>query len=411
MTDDDALPKPILTPGDELALQQLLTLDWLARRTPAVPPVEPEAETASRVPTSARTEWTLTGGTALYPWQEDCLQRWFDAGGKGTAKVVTGAGKTLLALALMERLQRQHEPDLRVAIVVPTVVLMNQWFDELRQRSNLPASWIARLGGGYSAPLGDDARVVVAVLKTAHKELPSTAARLGWTRRLLLVVDECHRAGAPLMKQVFQTQRRWSLGLSATPEREGDEDEPEARSGTVLDQALGGVVYELSLAEAVRMGIVPSFTIRHYGLPLTPDERATYEKLSRSISDTQADLRRLAPHAKASGPALFAWARAQEKKASGPAAPLARKLAAETSQRKRLLYGMAARASAVEELLRAELAANPDARAILFHETISEVMALFVRLRAAGLPVVAEHSGLPDELLKQPHIREAYLGV
>ncbi|MGZ6617935.1 MAG: DEAD/DEAH box helicase family protein [Solirubrobacteraceae bacterium] len=65
------------------------------------------------------------------------IRRRFAAGRRGTIKVVTGAGKTLLALAIAERLQRE-DPDLRAAVVVPTIVLMEQWYATLRERSNLP---------------------------------------------------------------------------------------------------------------------------------------------------------------------------------------------------------------------------------------------------------------------------------
>ena len=35
----------------------------------------------------------------LYPWQEECLQAWFSHQGRGIVNVVTGAGKTVMALS------------------------------------------------------------------------------------------------------------------------------------------------------------------------------------------------------------------------------------------------------------------------------------------------------------------------
>src|SRR5262245_33355276 len=83
--------------------------------------------------------WQLTRGLTLAHWQEEARDAWFAAGRHGTIKVVTGAGKTVVALAIAERLQRV-DPELRVTIVVPTIVLMNQWFETFQSRSNLPAS-------------------------------------------------------------------------------------------------------------------------------------------------------------------------------------------------------------------------------------------------------------------------------
>ena len=92
----------------------------------------------------------------------ECVERWFAAGRRGVIKVVTGAGKTILALAIAERLQQTLVPDLRVAIVVPTIVLLDQWREELLTRSNLPPSAIGLVGGGEDAAFGDPTRIIVA---------------------------------------------------------------------------------------------------------------------------------------------------------------------------------------------------------------------------------------------------------
>ena len=65
------------------------------------------------------------------------------------------------------------------------------------------------------------------------------------------------------MRRVFETRRAYSLGLSATPERETDiSEEPDnGETGdsasllpfesTVIGQELGNVVFELNYAEAL----------------------------------------------------------------------------------------------------------------------------------------------------------------
>ena len=63
-------------------------------------------------------------------WQQQCATKWIKKG-RGTVKVVTGGGKTLLALMIMEVLQNTVDPNLRVVIVVPTIVLMHQWHDAI----------------------------------------------------------------------------------------------------------------------------------------------------------------------------------------------------------------------------------------------------------------------------------------
>jgi hypothetical protein len=57
---------------------------------------------------------------------------------------------------------------------------------------------------------------------------------------------------------------------------------------------------------------------------------------------------------------------------------------------------MANRTRATVKILTDAFRDNPASKAIIFHESIDQVMALFGALRAEGFPVVAEHSGFPD---------------
>ena len=185
-----------LSPDERLTLHQLKLVEWaeVHSKTDASAISEPSAngERGDLVTGS----WVLTRDIQLAPWQQSARDSWFAAGRRGTIKVVTGAGKTIVALAIAEQLQHE-DPDLRVAIVVPTIVLMNQWIEALRDRSNLPESALARVGGGYSDDFDQTRRVMVAVLASARKELPAIVQKQGIGKHLLLVVDECHRAGAP----------------------------------------------------------------------------------------------------------------------------------------------------------------------------------------------------------------------
>jgi superfamily II DNA or RNA helicase len=319
-------------------------------------------------------------------------------------KVVTGAGKTTLALAIIERLQQTTISDLRVAIVVPTIVLLDQWREELLRRSNLPASFIGFLGANRSDSFQKGARIIIAVLNSASKKLAEDVRQAGVSDRLLLIVDECHRAGAPEMRRIFQTNRAYSLGLSATPERENDQpDETENDSvevsgleqvpsfeSTILGQELGNVIFELNYADAIAQGILPAFRIEHYGLPLSEQESQEYSRLNREISDLQADLQTRNRR----GIGLVRWCKFQAGKGDRKAARYISLL----GDRKRLLYRSRSREEAVVQILQKHLAVNSDAKAILFHESIAEVMNLFVRLRELGLKVVAEHSEFPDSL-------------
>jgi len=158
----------------------------------------------------------------------------------------------------------------------------------------------------------------------------------------------------------------------------------------VLASALGAVVYELDYAEAIRRGVLPPFRVLHHGLPLDGPERVRYDRVSREIRELRTELE----GGRRKGVALLRWCRSK----AAASNPKASRLVGLTAERKQLLYRAGGRSRAVLRLLDEEFRANPEARAILFHESIEEVMRLFGLLLDAGYAVVAEHSGFTDEV-------------
>jgi len=337
--------------------------------------------------------WKLTKGVEPHPWQEQCIAKWRKQG-RGTVKVVTGAGKTLLALFIAELLQNTEDKEFRLVIVVPTIVLMHQWYDAIVEHGNLPAQAIGRLGGGYDENFRDGRRILITVLASASEQLAKVVQDANVADHLLLVADECHRAGASEMSSVFKTKRRWSLGLSATPEREDDDDAGYDKS--LLGKKLGPIIYEFTLADALREGLVPKFTINHYGLNMTATERQRYEALSRSITDAMSQLRGQRD-ARSDGD-FFSWARSVASRNQGDIGTIAMRFVSDTSKRRELLNHLEARHDAVIQLIDQEFRINPDARVILFHESITDVMHLFSCLWRRGLKAIAEHSELPTSM-------------
>lgn len=387
----------IFTPEDRLLLHQLHLLEWMDANNS-----NEEVGGEEGVPAEAElpVKWNLTKDVMLYPWQVECVNNWFENKARGTVKVVTGGGKTILALAIIEKLQISKQPDLRVVIIVPTIVLMNQWYDELIKCGNVPATFIARRGGGYKEDFSEGRRILICVLASACKELPKLVKKAKIGSELLLIADECHKFGAKKMAHVFEAERAFSLGLSATPERDEDDDEKEdshtsndssekpSYDNSLLGQELGGIICNYTLSDALKDGIIPQFTINHYGLSLNRKERVQYDRLSRSISDKRKELQGRAPK----GCSFFGWVNNTATRNKGPLGGVASSFLNETARRKKLLHGMDARKTAVEALIDKELAINPDARIVLFHEKIDEVNTLFVRLKNKNIPVIAEHS-------------------
>lgn len=336
--------------------------------------------------------WRVRGFT-LHAWQADAVDCWCrGADGRpfrGTLDVFTGGGKSLIALACAERVMQQV-PATRIAIVVPTQALARQWRDVVLANTDLDPEQVGLLGAGSLDTLSNHL-ALVCVLNSAAKRLPEMASR---TQPLLLVVDECHRAGAPEFSRVLQAKADFTLGLSATPARdEVDEDgDPIEYDEQLVGRAIGPVVYRFGLADAKAAGWLPDFHIEHHGVLLRKDELARYQQISRRIDDLSSDL-----EAFGGDP----WTARRWSTRNDAAGKAARAYTAAVGRRKDLLYRARERGRVAERLVAMEALAGAQ-RMLLFHERVTEAEALFKRLAARRHASVAiEHSGLPDSVRKQ----------
>lgn len=393
----------VFSDDDLLRLLQLQTRRVMAERCSKAETgqitddTEGEAEVEGPLDIQIPSQWRfIPEGIELYAWQRECLPIWLSSG-RGSIKVATGGGKTLFALAVAQRLQNELEPDLRLVVVVPTIPLMFQWYDELR-RGNLPDSAIGLMGGGKELSSAENLRVLLCVLNSARDRLPSFVTHARWADRMLLVVDECHRANAEQARRIFEAKPRYTLGLSATPEQDtGDQGVPtkEAYEASPVGQGLGPIIYEFTLRQSLEAGLLTPFEVWHVGLPLAPAEAAEHERLSREISELRKELQ-VRHRRSRSSQDFIAWCQSQSSRGGG-AATEAERFIGLANRRKRLLYQAGARIDVALGII-SESAKDPDHRVIVFHESIAEIERLFLGAVSNELPVVLEHSQLPGNL-------------
>jgi superfamily II DNA or RNA helicase len=325
----------------------------------------------------------------LHSWQEDAVVAWARGHDSkpftGTLEIVTGGGKTLIALACAARAAEQDEA-LNLAVVVPTEALARQWRQNLLQHTTLEPHEVGLLGAGGKATFAHS-RAIVAVINSAAAKLPSLATD---GQPLMLIVDECHRAGAPKFRNVLDTRADFRLGLSATPDREelDDSGEPLAYDEQAVGQSLGGVVYRFTLKDARIAGWLPEFTLHHHGIALSPGEQRDYDSVSRRVDDAADALR---AHGVEPARARSIATRQDE---AGDAARVWVQL---TSQRKDLLYRAQERQRVAALLTERLFEDGSRPRVILFHERVREAEALFDLLQRAlpNVRVELEHSRLP----------------
>ncbi|PWU20949.1 MAG: hypothetical protein C5B49_03415 [Bdellovibrio sp.] len=188
----------------------------------------------------------------LRPYQEAALSGWEIAGRRGVVVLPTGAGKTHLAMAAIQRAQTS------TLILVPTRVLLEQWL------KHLEGTCLGPIG-----ILGDGSRKVEAITVSTFESAYLNMSWLG-DRFEFLIVDEVHHFGRGLRDEALEmSMAQLRLGLTATAPGEGTWRER-------VENLVGSIVYEIGI-NALRGEHLSDFQLIRVPIELTPLERALYQ--------------------------------------------------------------------------------------------------------------------------------------
>ena len=192
-------------------------------------------------------------------WQAEAVDVWAKEL-RGIARVVTGGGKTVFSYLCLEKFFAEYS-DGRAIIVVPTVALLDQWFVDVCDATDLDESEVTCYSGG-SRP-ERPSRINILVLNTARR----VSRELSELSPTILIVDECHRTGAIENSRALEGFHEAVLGLSATPEREAD-DGFESRIVPVL----GPIIYAYDYLQARDDGVIVDFDLVNIQIALDGDD-------------------------------------------------------------------------------------------------------------------------------------------
>lgn len=305
----------------------------------------------------------------LRAWQVQAVEAWTAAQHRGVVNVTTGGGKTAFATACMA-VARSQNTNARFAILTPTRALLDQWFVALTEDYAVPESEVST----YHSPK-------IEAIPEAHFHLMTLdsgrtlAPRIADAYPTMLVVDECHRAGTEANAKALAGKHLGTLGLSATPERPYDEN-----FVNLVVPTLGEIIYDYTLAEAIRDGILCSFDMVNVHAPLTRPEMDLYGRLTKRI-------------ARLSRRAL---------EADQPTDSLKKLLIS----RSRLSARAAMRVPVSIKILRQ----YRGQKCLVFHELVSDANSLHTQLKADGQSVTIYHSKI-SEGLRRDNLRLFRRGV
>jgi superfamily II DNA or RNA helicase len=146
----------------------------------------------------------------LRDYQEDIINRClpiFETKGGGVISLPCGDGKTCVAINLFTRLRA------KTLVIVHKTFLMNQWIESISKFTD------AKIGVIQGKKIDiEDKDIVIGMLQSlSMKDYPETL----WNNFDFMIVDEVHNIATKVFsKALCKINTRYTLGLSATPERE-----------------------------------------------------------------------------------------------------------------------------------------------------------------------------------------------
>ncbi|MEM2760650.1 MAG: DEAD/DEAH box helicase family protein [Nitrososphaerales archaeon] len=191
---------------------------------------------------------------ALRDYQKKALNAWIRAGMRGCIVLPTGAGKTIVGIKAIEKVNSSS------LIVVPTLDLMDQWVSVLSKHLNIP---IGRLGGGED----QFEAVTVSTYDSAYIHASSLGNKFS-----LVIFDEVHHLASLGYRSIAeQLACTFRLGLTATIEREDGLHKD-------LPRLVGGVVYQAAPSDLAEEKHLANYTIERRNIEMLPEEILEYKK-------------------------------------------------------------------------------------------------------------------------------------
>lgn len=191
----------------------------------------------------------------LYDYQQEAIKNWQANDYCGIFDMATGTGKTLTALGAVAELCKNVKR-LAVIIVCPYQHLVEQWVEDIRAFGANPI--IGYSGSSYTNykkelknrifnfnyKITDFFCFITTNASFMSKAINEEIRKL--SQDTILVVDEAHNFGAKNLQNTLQQDFTYRLALSATLERQGDED------GTnILRNFFGNKCIEYGLERAI----------------------------------------------------------------------------------------------------------------------------------------------------------------
>ena len=229
-------------------------------------------------------------------YQEEAFENWKNNKQKGLFAMATGTGKTITSLNCLLEIYKRNGY-YKAIILVPTITLVNQWekecwkfnFGNIIKVYSKNAEWrskieLIQMGEKYrKANEPTQNFIIISTYASFAKERVFTILNGFERTKVLFIADEAHNMGSPsLLKRLGMINYLRRIGLSATPERQYEEEITKK-----LYKFFGAeekFTFEYSMEEAIRKGVLCKYYYYPHLVKLTEEEMANYVELSEKIS-------------------------------------------------------------------------------------------------------------------------------
>lgn len=210
----------------------------------------------------------------LRQWQEKAFPLWW-AKKRGIVKVVTGGGKTVFAIHCLTKYLKEQK-DNSIFIIVPSIALLDQWYEGLQK--TFGDKDISLNGGGEY--LENISKITISTIDSVkniiHKfNAPNT----------LLIVDECHKIGTEKRGEILTGNWHATLGLSATPERDYDDN-----FYIIIKKILGDIIFDYDYIDAREDEVIVNFKLLYAYAEMTEAENDKYKDFTKKIQRRAATI-------------------------------------------------------------------------------------------------------------------------
>ena len=228
-------------------------------------------------------------------YQQIAFKNWKNNRQKGLFAMATGTGKTITSLNCLLEIYN-HCGYYKAIILVPTVTLVDQWekecrkfcFTEVYKISSKNHQWkedILRLkiSERLSASGKDNSYIIISTYAALAKQAVFDSLNSFPSKQVLLIADEAHNLGAgQIKKRLSDIVYKRRIGLSATPERQYDEDGNKAIND--FFGVFDGYTFTYSMEDAIKNGVLCRYYYYPHLVELVDSEMEEYIRLSEKIA-------------------------------------------------------------------------------------------------------------------------------